>query len=355
VSSEKPILSAVRCPILYFSRGFGRGHAIKDMTIVRELGELRPDLKVKFVSYGTGARTFKQNNQSLIDLNLNDTNPYLETLVEAASLIRETSPRLVVSHDEFAALPAAKTLQLPALFITRWFYDSADLKARSLQFADEVIFIEEKGVFEEPAFLKGKVSYVGPVLREFTYSKRDRIKARAELGLPVDSTVISVLAGGAWPEKFSPIFDLVLAAFDYLGFANKWMVWIAAEDFQMLSARLRTRANVLLKEAEPQIDRVMVASDLAITKGTYSLTKELAHLGIPSISLSYGLEPLDERFAESLSTNKALKARTTDANGLAECMNEMLGSSCSKSAFQVAEQGGARRVAQILSNRAGIC
>ena len=42
---------------LFFSRGRGRGHAIPDLEIVRELAQITDAITVQFVSYATGAAT----------------------------------------------------------------------------------------------------------------------------------------------------------------------------------------------------------------------------------------------------------------------------------------------------------
>jgi lipid A disaccharide synthetase len=77
------------------------------------------------------------------------------------------------------------------------------------------LFIDEPGIFEEPEYLKGKVKYVGPVLRKFEYTRKDRDRARTELGIPLDATVIGVFPG-SWTEEKAPIFDLVMGAFELL-------------------------------------------------------------------------------------------------------------------------------------------
>ena len=41
--------------ILFFSRGRGRGHAIPDMQIAKELERQDSEIEIRFVSYGTGA------------------------------------------------------------------------------------------------------------------------------------------------------------------------------------------------------------------------------------------------------------------------------------------------------------
>lgn len=65
--------------VLFFSRGRGHGHDMPDMAIADELAKLRNDIDLKFVSYGTGAKTFVAHGRPVIDLDLPDRNPIWKT------------------------------------------------------------------------------------------------------------------------------------------------------------------------------------------------------------------------------------------------------------------------------------
>ena len=49
-----------------FPEGKGRGHAIPDAAIAKELVKLEPTLDVTFVSYSVGAETLKDLGQNVI-------------------------------------------------------------------------------------------------------------------------------------------------------------------------------------------------------------------------------------------------------------------------------------------------
>ncbi len=310
--------------LLFFSRGRGHGHAIPDMAIVDELFKLQDDIDLRFVSYGTGARTFAQHGRPLIDLELPDTNPLWATAVRAGSLIREIQPSLVISHEEFAVLPLAKIFGIPTVFITEWFSDAESLPMQALEFADEIIFIEDEGIFEESPSVEGKVYYTGPVLRSFSYGRADRERARKELGFPQDASVILVVPGGWATEEKEPIYDLLLAAFDRLRVPHKLLVWLAGSDYATLRERLAGREDMQVKEYDWQMDRLMAASDIAITKANRITLKELAALGIPSISISQGRNPIDDVLIERIPTNTTLDARTVTPRMLAASIAESL-------------------------------
>jgi hypothetical protein len=151
------------------------------------------------------------------------------------------------------------------------------------------------------------------------------MRAREELELPNDGTIISVLPG-SWTEDMMPIADLVLPAYLALGAPKKRLVWIAGPDCDRIRRTADGRPDVLVKEVDWQLDRLMVASDVAITKANYTTVKELATLGIPSISLSRGLNPIDDIYARHIKTNLALNAMETNAEGLGVTLRSVLSS-----------------------------
>src|SRR5690242_12943702 len=114
--------SMARAPIsvLFFSRGRGRGHAIPDLEIVRELKQIDSAIEVQFVSYSTGAATFRAEGYRVIDLELPEENSFAETIVIAYRKILEFHPKVVISHEEFAAIIAAKVANVPSIFLCTW-------------------------------------------------------------------------------------------------------------------------------------------------------------------------------------------------------------------------------------------
>lgn len=288
-----PEFDSTKKGVLFFSRGRGCGHAIPDIEIVKGLLKESDDVEVRFVSYATGARTIEEFGFPLVDLDLPELNPETETTVLAGKLIRWLRPDLVVSHEEFAALPVAKIFDRSTIFITDWFTDAEKHSMHTLKCADEILFMDEPGHFDEPPWVKGRVKYVGPVLRNFEYTHEDRPRARHELGIPPDATVISVFPG-SWTEEEVPIMDMVLGAYDRLTNKTKRLVWVAGSGIDLLRNRVSGRQDVILRGRDWQIDRIMVASDVAITKATRVTSIELASFGIPSVALCPGVNRGDE-------------------------------------------------------------
>ena len=341
-----------RIGVLFFSRGRGRGHAVPDCALAEELCCLRDDVDIRFVSYATGAETFVELGHTIIDLDLPENNPLFETLIRAARVIGWLKPALVIAHEELAVLAAARILELPTLYLTDWFGGPEDIRTSLLAYADETLFLDDAGIFPEPVQAAGRVHYVGPVLRPFRYTRKDRLRARQELGIPADQVVISVLPG-SWTEQKAPIFALVVGAFDRLEVQSKTLLWIAGEDHAILEHQAKGRTGIVIQQQEWQMDRLMVASDLAVTKATRKTSMELAALGIPSISLSHGLNRIDDIRVKHIASNIALQAGEVDAGFLASTIATIVQSPQSTHAaapgFSGATQGrvlAAERIAQ---------
>ncbi len=250
---RKSILTAVRpfqrgqLGVLFFSRGRGFGHAIPDMAIADELSKREPDIDIQFVSYSNGAVALREHARPVIDLKLPDQNQPWVVTVLAWRLIGHLKPDIVMSHEEFAAIPAAKFFKVPTVFITEWFSNPGDIAMQSLAYADDVIVIEESGIFEEPPCVTDKVFYAGAVLRSFSYRKEDRQRARRELGLPLGAVVVLVSPGGWSTEQREPIMDLVLHGFDSIDSSNKVLVWITGDSYLAIAERCANRSDIVLK------------------------------------------------------------------------------------------------------------
>jgi hypothetical protein len=309
--------------VVFFSQGCGRGHAIPDLAVLRDLKHLCPDVRVLFVSYAVGAEVFRAAGETVVDLDLPEMNPFFETLVRAAHVLQRTAARLVVSHEEPAVLPAAKICHLPSAFMAHWFPSPPDPSVQALGCADRVWFMERAGLFPEPREVAGRVDYVAPVLRHLTCGREDGDVIRGELNVDLDETVILVLPGSP-DESVTPTSDLILHAFDLLSCQRKRLIWVSSKDYTALQERVRGREDIRVVATEWRLDRLMVACDLAITKGTYNIGRELAALGVPSISLSHGHNPIDDLYARNLRNNAFLWVKETTAASLAHKIESKL-------------------------------
>lgn len=315
-----PAFDPSRRKILFFSRGRGRGHAIPDIEIIRALERTAPDVQVRIVSYGAGAATFDEFGYSLIDVGLPETSPIAEMSVIAGKLIGGLRPDLVVSHEEFAAAPAARIFDVPVAFIIDFFEAEELYTMSALRFADEILFTGAAGVFPVPSGLEAKIRYVGPVVRPFTWRREDQARARQELGIGEADFVVSMFPG-SWDESRAPSADLVMEAFDAIEREPKTLVWLAGEDAGLIRQRASgRRVNILGQDWS--IDRLMAASDVALTKMNRMTVVELQQLAIPTVSLSWGLNRIDDLAVRAMEGVRCLDAPALTAGGLAAAIVE---------------------------------
>lgn len=311
--------------VLFFSRGRGRGHAMPDASIANELLKADPELEISFVSYAMGAETLRQSGYAVLDLELPEDNPFLETLAKSVGIINVEEPSLILSHEEFCVPVAAKLFDIPCVFLIDWFPPEGSLWTDSLSYASHLIFLDDPGYYDQPKSLPRAPAYVGPVVREMKYRKADRQTARETLGLPENGLVILVLPGGssASSEEKSPLFALVQEAVELLGGASTVMWVVSADEEKKMMGVGTGNTNTIFMRPHLDIDRTIVASDLVITKATRNTAFELSSLGIPSISVSFGLNPVDDHRVPQITT-RALRARGLSGASFAQHIKEVL-------------------------------
>jgi hypothetical protein len=316
-------LAASRPSVLFFSRGRGRGHAIPDVAIAGEMLQLNREIDLQFVSYATGADTLRNLGWSVYDLGLPEANPFLTTLSVVHGLIRDLQPTVVIAHEEYAVLVAAQMAEVPCIFLTDWFPLTQPIMGEAVGFADSIVFMGEPGIFPLPVPVRRAPIYVGPVVRKMSYSLIDRPKARAELGLSENAFVVSVIPGAWATEEKSPIAQIVLPAFRQLVFTEKHLLWLTTADYDNIGKQAAGIPQVRAVRDCPAVEQVMVASDVIITKGNRGTIIDAASLGVPSISLSSGANPIDDILVARIRSNRALNVKAIDAASLRGFIEEL--------------------------------
>jgi UDP-N-acetylglucosamine:LPS N-acetylglucosamine transferase len=303
--------------LAFFSRGRGRGHAVPDLAIAHEIASLAPTLDIHLISYADGADALRAFSSDVLDLRLPRDPPFFDLLVRQTQVIDELRPALIVAHEEFAVPPVATAFNIRCLFITDCFLDPGSLPMNALRYACEVLFTAERGLYTEPPFLRGKIHYLGPAIRRFEYSLRDRTRARQELHLPLDAVVVLCQPGG-WSEAQISVADNFIAAWDSLPYPTKHLIWVAGSDFEQIRMRFDQRPDVLVLKEDLTIDRLIVASNLVITKANRLTVYEVASLGVPSLSISAGANWPDDVAVSSVASNTVIDLESLTPGSLAE-------------------------------------
>ncbi len=161
--------------------------------------------------------------------------------------------------------------------------------------------------------------------------------------------MISVIPGAWATEGRAPILDLVVPAVEALDVAEKMLIWVAGEDADALTDRLRNVKDTAVVVQCSPIEKLIVASDLVITKANRGSTLEVAQVGIPSISLSHGSNAVDDVVVARIPTNTALDARGVDDAFLAEVMRDALRGRAVRTASSQRSDGAAAAAAELLA------
>jgi hypothetical protein len=291
------------------------------MAIMEAVRAIDDKLVYQFVSYGTGALTLSEFGYSVVDLGLPDDNPFFETLIRSSDAIRRLSPHIILCHEEFAAVFAAKALGVPVIWLCDWFGNERDLGMQALGHVESIIFMGDPGVFDEPPYLTGKVRYFSSIVRDFKYHRQDRLRARQELGIADNVLTVSVIPGSWANEQRAPVFDLLTSAFLRLEREQKLLCWVAGSDYSALQERTKGMCDVRILKAHWPTEQLIVASDLVVTKGNRGSIMEISELGVPSISLSYGQNPIDDIIVARIKSNLPLRIKGITPDYLARCMD----------------------------------
>lgn len=300
--------------VLFFSRGRGHGHAIPDDALTREL-ELLPDISVRLASYGTGLRTLSGLGHDAYPLNIEETAPFLDVVISTRQAIDALQPDVVIAHEEFAAVFSAYTAGIPAIFISAWLPLQNSVNREALRFASSIVVLGEPGLFSAPAGAP-KPQYAGSLHRKMAVGRDQRGLVRAELGLDESEFIFVVVTGGAAAERDSPLASLIFGAYEACGFAEKRLYWLSNKDAAYIKANYSHLPNVTALPFYSPIEKLLLAADVILTKGTRGITLDAAALGVPSISISHGNNPIDDLLVPRIKNNVALSASALDPEAL---------------------------------------
>jgi len=274
--------------ILYLSRGRGFSHAMYDSLILRELKKMNKNISVLVASYDKGYTYFLNNRIEAFNLGLKENEELtLKAGFRMWSLIRRFKPDLVVSDEVFIVLHITKALKIPSVLITHWFFETFSKNHPMIPVvkkANHVIFVDTPEFHTIPFDFNVHLTCVGPVIRKFDYTLKDRKRARRELEIGLKDKVILVTPGGRHKNR-SELLEICFRAFKDLKDNNLKLIILSGELCEEYSKRYEVDKRVIVKDFDWKMDRLIVASDLVICKGTFMTTWEIAYLGVPSISI----------------------------------------------------------------------
>lgn len=320
-----------------------------DIAIIQQFRRLRPEIDIRVVSYGSGAEAFRMLGEPVLDVGADDSSSAIDLIVPLGRALVASHEDLIISHEEPIILPLAHLTRQNTVFLTHWFTGPSDPFIDALSYADHVIFMEKEGIFPEPQKIRGKVRYVGPVLRDLQVSQDDRPRIRADLGLKPEDHVILVAPGHFSTADAAACSRMIVHAFRRSQLPSKKLVWILnGIERALVDDLIEEKDEISVYEPMQHIERLMIACDVAITKGTYNTTMELFALGIPTISLSSGLNFVDDFFARRIASNIFLWMAEVTEESLANTIDTVAYAGATAGDQQLLGAAGARRVACIL-------
>jgi uncharacterized protein (TIGR00661 family) len=283
--------------LLYLSRGRGFSHAMNDLLILKELKKINDKISILVASYDKGYSYFLKNGFRPFNLGLRQKEELtLKASLRMWSLIRRFKPDLVVSDEVFIVFHITRGLKIPSVLITHWFFESYSKKHPinpAVKKANHVLFVDKPEFHTIPFDFNVHLTFVGPVIREFDYTLKDKKKAKHELGIDSKDKVILVTTGGRYKDR-NKLLELSAEVCKELGDNNMKLILLTGELYKEYSEKFKNENRIIVKDYDWKMDRLMVASDLVICKGTFSTTWELAYLGVPSISVPDLDNPIDQ-------------------------------------------------------------
>jgi UDP-N-acetylglucosamine:LPS N-acetylglucosamine transferase len=323
------------------------------MFIVKALKRIGISADVRFVSYATGAATFRAFGSDVIDLGVSQDPPLLDMIVLETQLLLREKPLLIIAHEEYAAATAADICGIPCVFLTDFFHDPSTLPMQALRSVAEVVYIGDKGIFTEPPQLSNRITYVGNAIRPFDYSCDDRDRARSELNLATTCLVVTCTPG-SWPEAQVPLAGVLRDAWDGVDAPQKHLFWVAGSDHREIQARFAGQRGVVVIHEELNMGRLIAASDVIITKGTRTAVYEAASLGVPSISVSSGNNWIDDVATSRVATNIRVETRALTAEVLRSLIRSLSAGGRREPYLSDGIRLAALRIAEHINNRANV-
>jgi uncharacterized protein (TIGR00661 family) len=268
-----------------------------DSLILGELKKINKDVSVLVATYDKGYTYFIRNGFKTFNLGLKqDDESTFKAGLRMWSLIRKFKPDLVVSDEVFIVLHITKGLKIPSVLITHWFFETYNKKhpmITAVKKASHVIFVDTPLFHIIPFDYNVNLTFVGPIIREFEYTLKDKKKARSELGIDVEDKVILVAAEGRYKHR-NRLLEVSIEVFKELQGKNVKLILLTGKLYEDYLEKFASEDRIIVKYYDWKIDRLMVASDLAICKGTFMTMWELAYLGVPSISVPDLGNPVDQ-------------------------------------------------------------
>ena len=200
---------------------------------------------------------------------------------------------------------------VPSIFLSAWLPQQGTIGAESLLLCDSILVLEEPGIFSAPSGASSVLIHTGPIRRAVKFTAQDRAALRRKNDMSPDTFFLVVVPGGGTSESETPILNLVLSAFDSISAEKKKLAWVSTKDFSVIHEEfLGSTVFNAIKYFDP-IEELIAMADIVITKGSRGISHDAQSVGVPSISISFGKNPVDDLLVPRIRNNVSLYARAT--------------------------------------------
>lgn len=258
VRSQHWFLTTSEADTLLFHEGFA-GFKLPSKAAVADAGIPKP-------SYLALAKQWVWHSVALLrpDLFVVDTFPggSFQELLGVLDLCKHPALVLRPVRPEFARRPAFRAL--------------AGLYERVIVPSFER---DEAGLADALGLARGRLCFVGPIMRGESFERLSRSEARAWLGVPEQVRCVLVSGGGGGDERVGELFEAIEAALARLQLDDVWLVYAAGPLFR---GRPRTGARRVWWTT-PDLPRLLAAFDASVCAGGFNSVHELGFAGIPTV------------------------------------------------------------------------
>ena len=273
--------------IMFFSHGNGWGHAIRDMIIIDALREQLPGVRLALFSYDQGYEAFSFYDRECVNIRPpewpQDGPEWGKKLDELMNeYMTQFPPDLIISDEVGLAVSIAMNVGVPCIFISDWLPIKphvSDQGFRTVYSADRIVYLGYEGSMHPPEDMRHKVDFVGPVIRKSECTQKDRSRIRNELRMDTKTRFILVLAGGV-QETDEDYFRVCIDGFRRADIDGR-LYLVCGRLFERFQRETDENIEVVGHVKDP--NRLVLASNLIISRGGHTTMWEIASMTTPSI------------------------------------------------------------------------
>lgn len=280
--------------VLFFSRGKGWGHSIRDIEIAKRMRSSN-EYDMLFASYGAGYKAYSIKGISCCDLKCSE-NAYGGQLIKPfISLIREIKPAWIVSDEEVLILPIAASYDIPCCYITNYFVPQDAIESTCIHYSEFIIFAEYDDLCPQNVPYKIPIHYVGPICQNF-----HTVKKKATVQNSGDKKIILVLLGGSTQLNVR-LANMQLVKTIIESNTPNVVYRIVSEEMRYVFACL-SPDNVEWLPRSSGLAKEVASCDGAIIRGGINTIWEMAFARVPNITVPYpeSINPMEICYAETM-------------------------------------------------------